>query len=266
MKNELLKNKISESIASKTVSDNLIYLSMAMIKYKDKSNKYIKNMTFLLNAAAKNGITKDIIKEKVNSITIENYTNCITINQALAISYICRDGKYTYDKNYLPDAVCGFVSDEECAFMLKDFGYTDIENSMLDCSDSEEIIGQCCDSSNRLNTKSKSADTVNTDTSLPSSSVQNDNKNRTITTLEIAEMMEIEKKDLEIYQKDNELSYKSNIIDGFVKDIGLADKRQIINRIIRHQGGNYDKRWRILYREFNNKFHIDIDRQMKSEF
>jgi len=49
-----------------------------------------------------------------------------------------------------------------------------------------------------------------------------------------------------------------------VKDIGLADKRQIINRIIRHQGGNYNKRWRILYREFNNKFHIDISRQMKS--
>ena len=37
MKNELLINKISKSIASKTVSDNLIYLSMAMIEHEDRS-------------------------------------------------------------------------------------------------------------------------------------------------------------------------------------------------------------------------------------
>lgn len=35
MKNELLKNKIIDSIASKTVSDNLIYLSIAIIKHKN---------------------------------------------------------------------------------------------------------------------------------------------------------------------------------------------------------------------------------------
>ncbi len=75
---------------------------------------------------------------------------------------------------------------------------------------------------------------------------------------------EIEQKDLEINHKGKELSYKSEVIDGLVKNVGLADKRQILNRIIRYQGGNYDKRWHILYREFNNKFHINITRQMKS--
>lgn len=35
MKNELLKNKIIDSIANKTVSDNLIYLSIAIIKHNN---------------------------------------------------------------------------------------------------------------------------------------------------------------------------------------------------------------------------------------
>jgi len=42
---------------------------------------------------------------------------------------------------------------------------------------------------------------------------------------------EIEQKDMEINHRGKELSYKSNIINGLVKDVGLADKRQIINKI-----------------------------------
>lgn len=137
MKNELLKNKIIDSIASKTVSDNLIYLSIAMLKHKNyivvnnhskKQSKYGENIESIHKVAVNNGISEDIIGKKVNSIKIENYTNCISLNQALKISYICRDGNYTYDKNHLPDAVCGFVSDEEYASMLKDFGFSQEDN------------------------------------------------------------------------------------------------------------------------------------------
>lgn len=144
MKNELLKNKIIDSIASKTVSDNLIYLSIAMLKHKNyivvnnyskKQSKYGENIEFLRKVAVNNGISEDIIGKKVNSIKIENYTNCISLNQALKISYICRDGNYTYDKNHLPDAVCGFVSDEEYASMLKDFGFSQEDNILKNDDD-----------------------------------------------------------------------------------------------------------------------------------
>ena len=137
MKNELLKNKIIDSIASKTVSDNLIFLSIAMLKHKNyivvnnyskKQSKYGENIEFLRKAAVNNGISEDIIGKKVNSITAKSYVDCISLKQALKISGMCNRGDYTYDKNYLPDAICGFVSDEECASMLKDFGFSPEDN------------------------------------------------------------------------------------------------------------------------------------------
>ncbi len=164
MKNELLKNKISKSISDKTISDNLIYLSMALLKHNTLSSagksNYSPNMVYLLSAAVDNGIDKDSIGKKVNSITIENYTNCISLKQALKISYICNDGDYIYDKNYLPDAVCGFVSNEEYASILKDFGYTDMGSETLDNSWSGHESGQDYDTDN-ANENANNSDTFN---------------------------------------------------------------------------------------------------------
>lgn len=145
MKNELLKNKIIDSIANKTVSDNLIYLSIAIIKHnnylidKKEQSKYGINIKYLFKAAVDNGISKDNIGRKVNSITVESYANCISLRQALKISGICNTGDYIYDKNYLPDAVCGFVSDDEYASMLKDFGFS-LEDNISKNNDDDDII------------------------------------------------------------------------------------------------------------------------------
>lgn len=43
-----------------------------------------------------------------------------------------------------------------------------------------------------------------------------------------------------------------------VKDITLAEKRQILNRVVRHNHANYRDRWKVLYREFENKYHINL--------
>lgn len=162
MKNELLKNKIINSIASKTVSDNLIYLSIAMLKHRNyivinnhskKQSKYGENIEFLRKAAVNNGINEDVISKKVNSITIESYANCISLRQALKISGICNRNDYTYDKNYLPDAVCGFVSDDEYASMLKDFGFSQ-EDDISKNNDINNTIDVT--SNNTMNTNVKS--------------------------------------------------------------------------------------------------------------
>ena len=96
--------------------------------YSKKQSKYGENIEFLRKAAVNNGISEDIIGKKVNSITAKSYVDCISLKQALKISGMCNRGDYTYDKNYLPDAICGFVSDEECASMLKDFGFSPEDN------------------------------------------------------------------------------------------------------------------------------------------
>ena len=150
MKNELLKNKIIDSIANKTVSDNLIYLSIAIIKHnnylidKKEQSKYGINIKYLFKAAVDNGISKNNIGRKVNSITVESYANCISLRQALKISGICNTGDYIYDKNYLPDAVCGFVSDDEYASMLKDFGFS-LEDNISKNNDDDIIIDNTTD-------------------------------------------------------------------------------------------------------------------------
>ena len=54
------------------------------------------------------------------------------------------------------------------------------------------------------------------------------------------------------------IEHKEDVIIGLVDDISLADKRQILNRVVRYGGENYQERWRVLYREFENKYHINL--------
>lgn len=62
----------------------------------------------------------------------------------------------------------------------------------------------------------------------------------------------------EIEEKDKTIEHKQGVIAGLVEDITLADKRQILNRVVRHNHANYKDRWAVLYREFENKYHINL--------
>jgi len=61
-----------------------------------------------------------------------------------------------------------------------------------------------------------------------------------------------------IEKQKKDIVHKQNVITGFTDDITLAEKRQILNRVVRYKNANYRDRWGVLYREFENKFHINL--------
>ena len=58
-----------------------------------------------------------------------------------------------------------------------------------------------------------------------------------------------------------EIEHKEEVIVGLVNEIDVADKRQILNRVVRYKTKNYKERWNALYREFDNKYHMDSNRR-----
>lgn len=65
-----------------------------------------------------------------------------------------------------------------------------------------------------------------------------------------------------VVEQEKEIEYKEDVIIGLVDNISLADKRQILNRVVRYKHANYQERWSLLYREFENKYHLDLSRRV----
>jgi len=61
----------------------------------------------------------------------------------------------------------------------------------------------------------------------------------------------IEDQIITIVEQSEEITSQREVIDGFLKNVPLADMRQMLNRIVRKKG-NAQERWGILYREFDN--------------
>jgi len=70
----------------------------------------------------------------------------------------------------------------------------------------------------------------------------------------------------ELLQKQQqEIEHKDKVIIGLVDEIDLAEKRQILNRVVRYKGANYCERWRELYKQFEMKYHIgSLDAKLES--
>lgn len=82
---------------------------------------------------------------------------------------------------------------------------------------------------------------------------------------EIAQQQEtIVMKDNTIETQKNEIFHKDEVNKGLVKDISLAEKRQILNRVVRKGAGkdSIAKRWAALYREFEQKYHMNLGRRI----
>lgn len=71
------------------------------------------------------------------------------------------------------------------------------------------------------------------------------------------------KKNEIIEKQKQEIQHKENVIVGLVDNVTLAEKRQILNRVVRYNHANYYERWSILYREFENKYHIDLQHRFE---
>lgn len=61
-----------------------------------------------------------------------------------------------------------------------------------------------------------------------------------------------------IQEKDKEIEYKENVIIGLVDEISLAEKRQILNRVVR-KVPKYQERWKEIYKNFEMKYHINLN-------
>lgn len=66
-----------------------------------------------------------------------------------------------------------------------------------------------------------------------------------------------------IVKQQEEISYKEDVIIGLVDKVTLAEKRQILNRVVRYKGANFQERWRELYRQFEMKYHIDLNKRFE---
>ena len=60
---------------------------------------------------------------------------------------------------------------------------------------------------------------------------------------------------LENTKLTNEVIYKEDVIINLVDSILIADKRQVLNRVVRKGGKNYSERWNALYKEFEAKYY-----------
>lgn len=81
-----------------------------------------------------------------------------------------------------------------------------------------------------------------------------------VATIEKNEKLEEENKLLE-----SEVEHKEDVIIGLVDNIDLAEKKQRISQIIRHNAkGRFQERYNLLYFEFDKKYHIDSKKRMEN--
>lgn len=67
-----------------------------------------------------------------------------------------------------------------------------------------------------------------------------------------------------IINQRKEIDHKEEVIVGLVDEIDLAEKRQVLNRVVRYKNANYSQRWNELYKQFQMKYHMDIKRRMET--
>lgn len=72
----------------------------------------------------------------------------------------------------------------------------------------------------------------------------------------LAQKQELSKQHEQLEFKDQQIEEYVNVVTDLVKDVPLAGKRAIINRVLRAPGDNFGARYMILYREFDNIYHI----------
>lgn len=77
-------------------------------------------------------------------------------------------------------------------------------------------------------------------------------------------LLTVRKQNEIIKEQKKEIEHKEDVIIGLVDDISLAEKRQILNRVVRYNHANYSERWSALYREFENKYHINLQHRLNA--
>ncbi|MDP4121013.1 MAG: transporter [Bacillota bacterium] len=61
-----------------------------------------------------------------------------------------------------------------------------------------------------------------------------------------------------ILKQQKEIEHKEDVIINLIDEVELAEKRQVLNRVVRYNNANFQERWRELYKQFEMKYHIDL--------
>lgn len=67
-----------------------------------------------------------------------------------------------------------------------------------------------------------------------------------------------------VKEQQKVIEHKEDVIIGLVDEVTLAEKRQVLNRVVRYKGANFQERWRELYRQFEMKYHVDVAKRLES--
>ena len=106
--------------------------------------------------------------------------------------------------------------------------------------------------------------TINSNEQLKSQlllSIYNGGQNGVLAAKQLTDL-EVQEATKPLYK---EINHKEDVIVGLVEDIDLATKRQRIKQIINHNAnGRFSERYGLLYKEFQDKYHIDIKRRMNN--
>ena len=78
----------------------------------------------------------------------------------------------------------------------------------------------------------------------------------------LAQRQELSKQHEQLEFKDQQIEEYVSVVTDLVKDVPLAGKRAIINRVLRAPGDNFGARYMILYREFDNIYHMNTKFRM----
>lgn len=78
----------------------------------------------------------------------------------------------------------------------------------------------------------------------------------------LAQRQELSKQHEQLEFKDQQIEEYVDVVTDLVKDVPLAGKRAIINRVLRAPGDNFGARYMVLYREFDNIYHINTKFRM----
>lgn len=77
-------------------------------------------------------------------------------------------------------------------------------------------------------------------------------------------LIELERSPLieKIGKQEKDIEYKEDVIMGLVDKVELKDKRAILNQVVKYKGADYQQRWRLLYFEFEKKYHISVKKRL----
>lgn len=68
----------------------------------------------------------------------------------------------------------------------------------------------------------------------------------------------------EVKEKQTEIEHKKEVITGLTANITTAEKRQLINKVVRYKTSEYQRRWTELYSQFELKYHCNLEKRLAS--